>query len=61
MIFVVFFFVFQSSNSSNNLISESCKEISKNEPNLRYDFCVAILEDASSKFQPPPTDLEKLW
>ncbi|WVZ23254.1 hypothetical protein V8G54_001798 [Vigna mungo] len=55
----LFLFLFQSSNSSN-LISQSCKEASKNDPNLKYDFCVESLEDASSKLQPPPTNLEGL-
>ncbi|KAK7346801.1 hypothetical protein VNO80_21324 [Phaseolus coccineus] len=55
----IFIFLFQSSNSSN-LISQSCKKASKNDPNLRYDFCVASLKDASSKLQPAPTNLEGL-
>lgn len=59
MIFVVFFFFLQSSNSFN-IISKYCKEVSNNDPNLEYDFCVASLEDASSKLQPPPTNLETL-
>ncbi|CAJ1943177.1 unnamed protein product [Sphenostylis stenocarpa] len=55
---IFFLFLFQSSNGSN-LISQSCKEASKNDPNLRYDFCVASLED-ESKLQPPPSNLEGL-
>lgn len=35
-------------------------EASESSPNVRYDFCVASLEDASSKWQPPPTKLEDL-
>ncbi|XP_047180234.1 putative invertase inhibitor [Vigna umbellata] len=59
LIFFIFLFLFQSSSSSN-LISQSCKEASKNDPNLKYGFCVESLEDASSKLQPPPTNLEGL-
>jgi len=59
LIFIVFFFLFQSSNSSN-LISESCKEILKKDPTLKYDLCVTILEEASSKLQPPPNNLRDL-
>jgi len=59
MIFIVFFFLFQSSHSSN-FISKSCKEASKINPPLSYDFCVAALEETSSNLQPPPTTLEDL-
>ena len=59
LVFFIFIFLFQSSNSSD-LISESCKEASKNDANLRYDFCVASLKDASSKFQPAATNLKGL-
>ncbi|TKY55528.1 putative invertase inhibitor [Spatholobus suberectus] len=52
-------FLFQCSNGSN-LIPQSCKEAAKNDPNLGYDFCAASLEDASSKWHPPPTNLEDL-
>lgn len=58
MIFLVLF-LFESSNGSNNLILQSCKEASKSDPNLSYDFCVDSLNDASNKTKPPsnPEDL----
>ncbi|XP_027337449.1 putative invertase inhibitor [Abrus precatorius] len=58
-IVILFIFLFQCSNGSN-LILQSCREASKNDPNLSYDFCVASLKDASSKWQPAPSNLEDL-
>ncbi|KAK7386300.1 hypothetical protein VNO78_26440 [Psophocarpus tetragonolobus] len=61
LVIVIFFVIlFQCSNCSNLIITQSCREASKNDPNLRYDFCVATLEDGSSKCHPPPTNLEGL-
>lgn len=59
---VIFFtiFLFQYCSNGSNLIPQSCNAASKNDPNLSYDFCVAFLEDASSKWQPPPTNLKDL-
>ncbi|KAG5057027.1 hypothetical protein JHK86_012023 [Glycine max] len=57
VIFLIF--LFHCSNGSN-LIPQSCKEASKHDPNLSYDFCVASLEEASSKCHPPPTNFEDL-
>ncbi|WVZ13767.1 hypothetical protein V8G54_011333 [Vigna mungo] len=58
MIFIVCMFLFQSSNGSD-LISKNCKEASKRVPEIiTYDFCVACLEEASSKLHPPPTNLD---
>ncbi|KAG4933267.1 hypothetical protein JHK82_047571 [Glycine max] len=59
LVMIFFIFLFQYSNGSN-LILQSCKEASKNDPNLSYDFCVASLEEALSKCHPPPTNLEDL-
>ncbi|KAK7263353.1 hypothetical protein RJT34_30941 [Clitoria ternatea] len=53
-------FLFQRTEGSNNLISESCREASKNDPNLSHDFCVASLEEASTKSKPPPSSLKDL-
>ncbi|XP_061359079.1 putative invertase inhibitor [Gastrolobium bilobum] len=58
VIFILFQFLFQCSNGSN-IIHQSCKEASKNDPNLSYDFCVASLDEAASKNK-PPTSLEAL-
>ncbi|WVZ13773.1 hypothetical protein V8G54_011339 [Vigna mungo] len=59
-IFIVSLFLFQISNGSD-LISKNCKEASKRDPDIiTYDFCVACLEEASSKLHPPPTNLEDL-
>ncbi|BAU01357.1 uncharacterized protein HKW66_Vig0151170 [Vigna angularis] len=59
LIFIVSLFLFQSSNGSD-LISKNCKEASNRDPGIMYDFCVACLEEASSKLHPPPTNLEDL-
>ncbi|BAU01362.1 hypothetical protein VIGAN_11058100 [Vigna angularis var. angularis] len=59
LIFIVSLFLFQSSNGSE-LISKNCKEASNRDPRIMYDFCVACLEEASSKLHPPPTNLEDL-
>ncbi|KAL2322951.1 hypothetical protein Fmac_027330 [Flemingia macrophylla] len=57
---VIFFTIFFHCSNGSNLIHQSCMEASESDPNLRYDFCVASLEDGSSKRQPPPTNLEDL-
>ncbi|CAJ1943175.1 unnamed protein product [Sphenostylis stenocarpa] len=50
-------FLFQSSNGSNILVSESCMEASKFDPTFSFDFCVAYL----SNWQPPSSNLEHYW
>ncbi|KAK7251839.1 hypothetical protein RIF29_35401 [Crotalaria pallida] len=52
-------FLFQCSSNSSNLIPQSCREASKHDPNLSYDFCVSSLEANISK-NTPPTNLEDL-
>lgn len=52
-------FLSQYSNGSNFII-QSCKEASKNDPNLSYDFCVKSLKEAASKDKTQPTNLEDL-
>ncbi|KAG2384124.1 uncharacterized protein HKW66_Vig0151130 [Vigna angularis] len=60
IIFIMSLFLFQGSNGYD-LISKNCKEASKRDPEIiTYDFCVACLEEASSKLHPPPTNLEDL-
>lgn len=64
MISLLILFQYSINGSNNNLISESCREASKNDPNLSYDFCVTSLNDEaasnSSKIRKPPTNLEDL-
>ncbi|WVZ13766.1 hypothetical protein V8G54_011332 [Vigna mungo] len=58
MIFIVSLVLFQSSNGSD-FISKNCNEASKRVPErITYDFCVACLEEVSSKLHPPPTNLD---
>ncbi|KAJ1428916.1 Pla a 1-like [Sesbania bispinosa] len=52
-------FLFQSSSNCSNLIHQSCREASKNDPNLSYNFCVTSLNEAASKSK-PPNNLEDL-
>lgn len=58
IIFLLFFF--QCSSSCSNLIPQSCKEASKHDPNLSYDFCVASIEANNISKNNPPTNLEDL-
>jgi pectinesterase inhibitor-like protein len=60
LIYIVFslLFLYQYSNGSN-LILQSCKDASYNDPNLSYDFCVTSLNEAY-KNKSQPTKLEDL-
>ncbi|KAI5417737.1 pectinesterase inhibitor 12 [Lathyrus oleraceus] len=58
-IIIPLFFLSQSSNASN-LIVRSCREASKNDPNLGYDFCVTSLYEAACKSKLHPKKLEDL-
>ncbi|KAK7301582.1 hypothetical protein RJT34_12449 [Clitoria ternatea] len=46
--------------SPRNVLEEGESEASKNEPNLSHDFCVASLEEASTKSKPLPSSLKDL-
>ncbi|KAF7833544.1 Disease resistance protein [Senna tora] len=47
-----------SNGSNSNLIRQSCRLASKDDPNFSYDFCVSSLE-ANFKSTPPPTTFEQ--
>ncbi|KAF7833683.1 Disease resistance protein [Senna tora] len=48
-----------SNGSNSNLIRQSCRLASKDDPTFSYDFCVSSLE-ANFKSTPPPTTFEQL-
>ncbi|CAK8562631.1 unnamed protein product [Lathyrus sativus] len=54
-----FLFLSQYSNASN-LIVRSCREASKNDPNLSYNFCVTSLYESARKNKLHPKKLEDL-
>ncbi|CAJ2635138.1 putative invertase inhibitor [Trifolium pratense] len=62
LIYIVFSLLFLSQHSNgygSNLILQSCRDASNNDPNLSYDFCVTSLNEAC-KNKSQPTKLEDL-
>ncbi|XP_028789110.1 putative invertase inhibitor [Neltuma alba] len=57
ILLLLILFVFQVSSSGSDLIPESCRNASKDDPNINYGFCVSSLEAIS---QNPPSRLEEL-
>ncbi|KAI9086997.1 hypothetical protein K1719_030958 [Acacia pycnantha] len=58
LILLITLLVFQvSSGTGSDLITESCKDVSKGDPNINFDFCVASLK---AKSPSPPTNPEEL-
>ncbi|CAK8562632.1 unnamed protein product [Lathyrus sativus] len=58
-IIIPILFVSQYANGSD-LIVQSCREASKNDPKLNYDFCVTSLYEAAGKDKLHPEKLEDL-
>ncbi|XP_058755247.1 pectinesterase inhibitor 12-like [Vicia villosa] len=60
-IIISILFLSQYTNGSkSNLIVRSCREASKNDPNLSYDFCVTSLYESACKEKLHPKKLEDL-
>ncbi|CAI8609474.1 unnamed protein product [Vicia faba] len=60
IISILFLSQYTTNASRSNLIVRSCREASKNDPNLSYEFCVTSLYEAACKTKLQPKKLEDL-